>query len=191
MFGSSGSPSKDDGTAVANDAPSDTPKPSNIPTSYDSTSNGGERSSTDNSDISGRKSTDSDTSPTAIERRRRSSGVSKARDIFSSAKNSLMSSGHPSMTNSSGERVAQSPIAKLSKNDPALGVPQGALNNSAGESAPGPRSTFKVGVTEDKNKKCRRTMEDTHAYLYNFLSTPAPVLGDEASRRSKASLEQT
>jgi protein phosphatase PTC1 len=29
-----------------------------------------------------------------------------------------------------------------------------------------------VGVTEDKNKKCRRTMEDTHAYLYNFLSTP-------------------
>jgi protein phosphatase PTC1 len=65
-------------------------------------------------------------------------------------------------------------MQKLGKSDPALNVPQGSLNNSAGESAPGPRSTFRVGVTEDKNKKCRRTMEDTHAYLYNFLSTPAP-----------------
>jgi protein phosphatase PTC1 len=63
-------------------------------------------------------------------------------------------------------------MQKLSKQDPALGVPQGSLNNSAGESLPGPHSTFRVGVTEDRNKKCRRTMEDTHAYLYNFLSTP-------------------
>jgi protein phosphatase PTC1 len=73
----------------------------------------------------------------------------------------------------------QTPIQKLGKTDAALSVPQGSLNNSAGESAPGPRSTFRVGVTEDKNKKCRRTMEDTHAYLYNFLSTPAPSYGLE------------
>jgi len=53
-----------------------------------------------------------------------------------------------------------------------LGVPQGDHNNSAGMSEPGPHSTFRVGVHEDKNKKCRRTMEDTHAFLYNFLSTP-------------------
>lgn len=71
-------------------------------------------------------------------------------------------------------------MQKLGKTDPALIVPQGSLNNSAGESRPGPRSTFRVGVTEDKNKKCRRTMEDTHAYLYNFLSTPAPSLGSDS-----------
>lgn len=59
--------------------------------------------------------------------------------------------------------------------DPALSVPQGSLNNSAGESIPTPRSSFRVGVTEDRNRKCRRTMEDTHAYLYNFLGTPAPT----------------
>lgn len=71
-------------------------------------------------------------------------------------------------------------MQKLGKTDPALSVPQGSLNNSAGESRPGPRSTFHVGVTEDKNKKCRRTMEDTHAYLYNFLSTPAPSLESDS-----------
>ena len=81
-------------------------------------------------------------------------------------------------------------MQKLGKTDPALSVPQGSLNNSAGESRPGPRSTFRVGVTEDKNKKCRRTMEDTHAYLYNFLSTPAPHIGTDANS-SKPSLVST
>jgi protein phosphatase PTC1 len=89
-------------------------------------------------------------------------------------------------------------MQKLGKSDAALSVPQGSLNNSAGESAPGPRSSFRVGVTEDKNKKCRRTMEDTHAYLYNFLSTPAPSYGteprgsvsDAASAQTDASTQQ-
>ncbi|KAG0239661.1 Protein phosphatase 2C 1 [Actinomortierella wolfii] len=27
---------------------------------------------------------------------------------------------------------------------------------------------FLVGVSEDRNKRCRRTMEDTHAYIYNY-----------------------
>jgi len=89
--------------------------------------------------------------------------------MFSGAKNAMSSS--PTRPTST-----QTPIQKLGKTDAALSVPQGSLNNAAGESVPGPRSTFRVGVTEDKNKKCRRTMEDTHAYLYNFLSTPAPVL---------------
>lgn len=82
-----------------------------------------------------------------------------------------------------GRDKPQTPMQKLGRTDPALSVPQGSLNNSAGESVPGPRSTFRVGVTEDKNKKCRRTMEDTHAYLYNFLSTPAPALGPKAEGR--------
>ncbi|KAK6333445.1 Protein phosphatase 2C 1 [Orbilia javanica] len=46
-------------------------------------------------------------------------------------------------------------------------------NNAAGNSRPLPQNTFRVGVSEDKNRRCRRTMEDTHSYLYNFLP-PAP-----------------
>ncbi|KND03139.1 uncharacterized protein SPPG_02202 [Spizellomyces punctatus DAOM BR117] len=30
---------------------------------------------------------------------------------------------------------------------------------------------FKIGFAEDKNKKYRRTMEDAHAYIYNFTNT--------------------
>ncbi|KAB5558462.1 phosphatase 2C-like domain-containing protein [Coniochaeta sp. 2T2.1] len=82
----------------------------------------------------------------------------------------------------------QTPLQKLGKQDQALAVPQGQHNNAAGESLPGPRSTFRVGVWEDRNKKCRRTMEDTHAFLYNFLHTPAPALGSEAgSQKSQKS----
>ncbi|KAF7510346.1 hypothetical protein GJ744_006842 [Endocarpon pusillum] len=76
-------------------------------------------------------------------------------------------------------------MQKLGKTDAALIVPQGSLNNSAGESHQTPNSSFTVGVTEDKNKKCRRTMEDTHSYLYNFLGTPAPVLPSDVSLTSK------
>nr|XP_019048209.1 protein phosphatase [Kwoniella bestiolae CBS 10118]OCF27139.1 protein phosphatase [Kwoniella bestiolae CBS 10118] len=28
--------------------------------------------------------------------------------------------------------------------------------------------TFRVGVSEDKNKRCRRTMEDAHSFVYDF-----------------------
>ncbi|KAJ5599491.1 Protein phosphatase 2C [Penicillium hetheringtonii] len=100
----------------------------------------------------------------AGEKKRRSSTVTKAASFFSNAKNSL-----------SPERHARGPLQKLGRMDPALSVPQGSFNNSAGESVPTTRSSFRVGVTEDKNRKCRRTMEDTHAYLYNFLGTPAPT----------------
>ncbi|MCJ1262539.1 Protein phosphatase 2C 1 [Lobaria immixta] len=127
---------------------------------------------------SGRKSTDEASS--GGEKKRRSSGIAKAGALFSSAKNSFHLSGTPNSIPPDSPLITQtSAMQKLGKTDPALSVPQGSLNNSAGESRPGPRSTFRVGVTEDKNKKCRRTMEDTHAYLYNFLSTPAPSLGSD------------
>ena len=114
----------------------------------------------------GRKSGEEVASPTSDAKKRRSSSA-KAKEIFTQAKNSLIH----------GDRDGpQTPMQKLSKTDAALSVPQGSLNNSAGESQPTPNSSFLVGVTEDKNKKCRRTMEDTHSYLYNFLGTPAPVL---------------
>jgi protein phosphatase PTC1 len=124
-----------------------------------------------------RKSEDS----SADAKKRRSSSTAKAREIFTQAKNSLIH----------GDREGpQTPMQKLSKLDAALSVPQGANNNSAGESQPTPNSSFRVGVTEDKNKKCRRTMEDTHSYLYNFLGTPAPVLPSDNSLKSKRSNEE-
>ena len=116
------------------------------------------------------------------EKKRRSSGFGKAGALFQNAKQSLHLSGSANAnTDDNGPSPPSPAIAKLGKTDPALSVPQGSLNNSAGESKPGPRSTFRVGVTEDRNKKCRRTMEDTHAYLYNFLSTPAPSIPSDAA----------
>ncbi len=108
------------------------------------------------------------------DKKRRSSTVSKAATFFANAKNSL-SLNSPRTDSSFGYTIQESPsIHKYGNMDPALNVPQGSLNNSAGESLPTLRSSFRVGVTEDRNKKCRRTMEDTHAYLYNFLGNPVP-----------------
>ncbi len=128
-----------------------------------------------------------ESSPT--DKKRRSSGVGRARDLFSSVKASVHSLGS-SPDSKTSDKIPQTPMQRLGKMDPALSVPTGSLNNSAGESHPGPRSTFRVGVTEDKNKKCRRTMEDTHAYLYNFLSTPAPALGADTSDNGKSRISQ-
>ena len=173
MFGSS--PGKDDELAPV-DSPSinDNPKPAQPPT--DNGAAGGANTAGNVATSPDRKNSDSGSASNA-DKKRRSSGVSRARDMFSSAKQTLHLSGSTPTPTSSDmtAQTVQSPIQKLGKSDAALSVPQGSLNNSAGESAPGPRSTFRVGVTEDKNKKCRRTMEDTHAYLYNFLSTPAPL----------------
>jgi hypothetical protein len=45
-----------------------------------------------------------------------------------------------------------------------------ALNRHPG--APHPTNvafpSFRVGVSEDRNKKCRRTMEDSHSFVYDF-----------------------
>ncbi|CAK7236902.1 mgpp2cl-1, protein phosphatase 2C-like protein 1 [Sporothrix bragantina] len=126
-------------------------------------------------------------------KKRRSSGVSsRASSLLASAKNTL-SFSQSGRSNSDGASSAQTPLQKLGKQDAALAVPQGQHNNSAGESLPGPRSTFRVGVWEDRNKKCRRTMEDTHAFLYNFLQTPAPAsaTADKESTRSFKSMSDS
>jgi protein phosphatase PTC1 len=31
-----------------------------------------------------------------------------------------------------------------------------------------PSVTFRVGVSEDRNKRCRRTMEDAHSFIYDY-----------------------
>jgi protein phosphatase PTC1 len=178
MFGNT---KDDESSATETPANSDAPRPA-AATATDNGAAGGANTASNGSTSIDRKPSDA-SAPT--ERKRRSSGVSRARDMFSSAKQSLHlggSSGSPTSSSSAmspEKSTPQTPMQKLGKSDAALSVPQGSLNNSAGESAPGPRSTFRVGVTEDKNKKCRRTMEDTHAYLYNFLSTPAPSYGAE------------
>jgi protein phosphatase PTC1 len=185
MFGSS--PGKEDESpSVDTAASNDTPKP--VPAASDVAAE--EKKRTGSTDASVQRKP-SDASPSG-EKKRRSSGVSRARDMFSSAKQSLHLSGStPTSGTAAVEKpVAQTPMQKLGKSDPALSVPQGSLNNSAGESHPGPRSTFRVGVTEDKNKKCRRTMEDTHAYLYNFLSTPAPSFAADKVRSSSEASSQ-
>ncbi|KAJ5107242.1 Protein phosphatase 2C [Penicillium angulare] len=122
------------------------------------------------------------------DKKRRSSTVNKAASFFSNAKNSLSlngsSGGNSFSVISTSPQTSESPLHKLGKMDPALSVPQGSFNNSAGESVPTARSSFRVGVTEDRNRKCRRTMEDTHAYLYNFLGTPAPSASADANGSS-------
>ena len=133
----------------------------------------------------------SDDQGPAGEKKRRSSTVTKAANFFSSAKSSLSLNGRDSSAISTSPSIAESPLQKLGKMDPALSVPQGSFNNSAGESVPTARSSFRVGVTEDRNRKCRRTMEDTHAYLYNFLGTPAPGSPGTNGAPLTASLSQT
>ena len=129
----------------------------------------------------------------AGEKKRRSSTVNKAASFFNNAKNSLSLNGTREASSFSTTPPApETGIQKFGKMDPALSVPQGSFNNSAGESVPTARSSFRVGVTEDRNRKCRRTMEDTHAYLYNFLGTPAPtappdINGNEPPNESQIS----
>lgn len=106
---------------------------------------------------------------------------SKAAQLIASAKQSLSSSSNNGNNNEKGSKSNH-------KDDPDEPSP-GANNNAAGDSKPSPRSTFRVGVTEDKNKKCRRTMEDTHSYLYNFLPPQqadslvdtSPTISDESN----------
>ena len=182
MFGGSASPSRETSNAP--------------PTSPPASSSSFPRDSADESE-SRKDSTSSSrkVSEEIQDKKRKGSAASKATAFLANAKHSLhLSHGSTSSTASteSGSPTTQSTIQKLGKIDPALSVPQGSHNNSAGESHPGPHSTFRVGVTEDKNKKCRRTMEDTHAYLYNFLSTPAPVIeGGEGSSKKNSEHQET
>ena len=190
MFGGSSSPAKDAEQPLQ--SPGYPPSPNASKNGSDQLENHDGSSSVNDSKPnitpqSARKSLDEG------EKKRRSSGVSKASALLASAKQSLHLSHTPAPSIATTESTAspqQTALQKLGKTDPALSVPQGSLNNSAGESHPGPHSTFRVGVTEDKNKKCRRTMEDTHAYLYNFLSTPAPVLDIEDGSGDKSEDEK-
>lgn len=67
-------------------------------------------------------------------------------------------------------RVPNSPNAKSvevthlragEKFVPGIANQHPPVGSSAGQA-------FKVGVSEDRNRKCRRTMEDSHSFLYSF-----------------------
>ncbi|KAI0452209.1 protein serine/threonine phosphatase 2C [Xylaria acuta] len=164
-------------STAATDPKPASPSPDGVTKLPDQAASGEKRSG--NGSPSGRQNSDNG----AAEKKRRSSGVgSKASNFIASAKNTL----NFQSSRQNNDSTARTPLQKLGKQDQALAVPQGQHNNSAGESLPGPRSTFRVGVWEDRNRKCRRTMEDTHAFLYNFLATPAPLLaGDSADKNAK------
>ncbi|KAJ9241691.1 hypothetical protein DTO169E5_3435 [Paecilomyces variotii] len=168
MFGGSSSPPKDKPDSFGTSPTS----PGSLTINTEDTSAGRERRNPFARKNSEEQSADAD--------KKRRSSVAKAASFFSNAKNSLHLYSSRDQTNAVAQSP-QTPLQKLGKMDPALSVPQGPLNNSAGESLPTARSSFRVGVTEDRNRKCRRTMEDTHAYLYNFLGTPAPSGQLEAS----------
>jgi protein phosphatase PTC1 len=191
MFGSSGSPPKDGGPeSIAEDGPAESTSTDAPTASKSAEETGGGEKRSGNGSPPGRPTGDNGATG---EKKRRSSGVgAKASSLLANAKNSLHFSPSPNSAGfmRSSEPNTQTPLQKLGKQDPALSVPQGQHNNSAGESLPGPRSTFTVGVWEDKNKKCRRTMEDTHAFLYNFLHTPAPALGSETPSTKSKSTEE-
>ncbi|KAL2817718.1 phosphatase 2C-like domain-containing protein [Aspergillus cavernicola] len=177
MFSGSSSPPKDKPDTVARSGAINTPSLS-IQTEDP---NGSQKKSSPPGGFFGRRASE-EQSPGG-DKKRRSSTVSKAATFFTNAKNSL-SLNSPRSENSFSSSIPESSTVKFGNMDPALNVPQGSLNNSAGESSPTPRSSFRVGVTEDRNKKCRRTMEDTHAYLYNFLGHPVPLAQINDSNQS-------
>lgn len=168
MFSGASSPPKDKSDTVPRSGPVNTPSLS-IQTEDPSNS---QKKLSPPTGLFGRRA--SEDQSTGGDKKRRSSTVSKAATFFANAKNSL-SLNSPRTDSSLSSSLPESPSAqRIGSMDPALNVPQGSYNNSAGESLPTFRSSFRIGVTEDRNKKCRRTMEDTHAYLYNFLGNPVP-----------------
>ncbi|KAI0014792.1 PP2C-domain-containing protein [Xylariomycetidae sp. FL0641] len=188
MFGSGSSSSANKSESAVSDSAksgkkSPSPDSKTDPTSGDPTTKPAEKVSSGekrsgNGSPPGRQSSDNGSS----EKKRRSSGVgSKASSLIASAKNTL---NFAQVGRTGSDMSSQTPLQKLGKQDQSLAVPQGQHNNSAGHSTPGPRSTFRVGVWEDRNKKCRRTMEDTHAFLYNFLHTPAPLFVSDSGTKS-------
>lgn len=175
MFSASSSPPKEKAESI----PTPGVDPNSLTINTDESSVSHKKLSPPTPSFFSRKNNEEQTAGSG-DKKRRSSTVTKAATFFSNAKNSL-SLNHSRDASSNGIQFSQNPLQKLGRMDPALSVPQGSYNNSAGESIPTSRSSFRVGVTEDRNRKCRRTMEDTHAYLYNFLGTPAPSTESEVN----------
>lgn len=178
--------SKTDSSETASDRKSPSPNAAPQPIAVTGVNTADQPASGEKRHTNGSPPTRQDTGGSTDKKRRSSSVSSKASSFLASAKSSFGFS--PSSRHSPD---MSSPIQRLGKQDPALAVPQGHQNNSAGESAPGPKSTFRVGVWEDRNRKCRRTMEDTHSFLYNFLDSHAVDGINSKSDKSSVSSSST
>jgi protein phosphatase PTC1 len=42
------------------------------------------------------------------------------------------------------------------------------INKRLPHNAPG----FQLGICEDRNKRCRRTMEDAHTFIFDYMGVP-------------------
>lgn len=47
-------------------------------------------------------------------------------------------------------------------------------NNNNHKEGGGPHKApgFELGICEDRNKRCRRTMEDAHTFIFNYMGIP-------------------
>ncbi|EWC48598.1 hypothetical protein DRE_01820 [Drechslerella stenobrocha 248] len=106
-----------------------------------------------------------------------SSQERKPRRISTAAVSSFMASAKSTLTHAAGLDEKPKRSFNVIHPPPSPTKPPGENdnNNAAGNSRPSAKNTFRVGVSEDKNRKCRRTMEDTHAFVYNFLPPCPPA----------------
>lgn len=63
---------------------------------------------------------------------------------------------------------AETSSRKSPKSGPSASPGRQATDQADGGAPSTLRGSFRVGVSEDKNKKCRRTMEDAHSFVYDF-----------------------
>lgn len=59
---------------------------------------------------------------------------------------------------------------ELAARDSGSSATDASATQSSNAQNPSPNDfiAFRVGVSEDRNQKCRRTMEDSHAFVYDF-----------------------
>lgn len=94
------------------------------------------------------------------------------------------SHGHSATGHPQPRRRSSSVNAKSVEISTAQGVNTGGAVNvqpnpqavSQQPAKDGTPPTFVVGLSEDRNRKCRRTMEDAHSFVYDFGGVKVRVL---------------
>ncbi|GAA5854830.1 hypothetical protein JCM8547_004087 [Rhodosporidiobolus lusitaniae] len=91
----------------------------------------------------------------------------------SSTSSSRSSSSASGRIRGGKQPIMQDPNAQTTEQTHAEGVETyGRLNQHPAEADGGgeekKKAGFRVGVSVDRNKKCRRTMEDAHSFIYDF-----------------------
>ncbi|GAA5915868.1 PP2C family serine/threonine-protein phosphatase [Sporobolomyces salmoneus] len=79
---------------------------------------------------------------------------------------SSSSASTSSSSSSAGGNALVVPVTLASSSETFGVLNQHPVPSSSSSSSPG--GGFRVGVSVDRNKKCRRTMEDAHSFIYDF-----------------------